>query len=144
MEEQCPSQPEHEPSLQEGDQVQVRVWSCLGAGRGGRPQTSCKLSDFDEPQPPARSVISLNPQDGAVPVKLISNESEAAEAVRNILSGRHLLQEQPGRSSHPQSGYPETLQRSAEQILAGVKRPTAVESAAAAALQFVTDGELRI
>ena len=74
-------------------------------------------------------------------MKLISNETEAAEAVRNILSGRHLLQEQRGRASQQQASYPETLQRSAEQILAGVKRPTAVESAAA--LQFVT-GELGI
>ena len=77
-------------------------------------------------------------------MKLISNETEAAEAVRNILSGRHLLQEQPGRPSQQQHqpGYPESLQRSAEQILAGVRRPTAVQSAAA--VQFVTEGELRL
>ena len=71
-------------------------------------------------------------------MKLISNETEAAEAVRNILSGRHLPQQQ---QQPQQPGYPETLQRSAEQILAGVRRPTAVQSAAAG--QFVS-GELRI
>ena len=117
------------------------VWVLAEEG-GPRPAVSCQTLMNPSPRPLAPSLISLNPQDGALPVKLISNESEAAEAVRNILSGRHLLQEQPGRNSQPQSSSPETLQRSAEQILAGVKRPTAVESAAA--LQFVTDGELRI
>ena len=74
-------------------------------------------------------------------MKLISNESEAAEAVRNILSGRHQPQPQPQQQQQQPPGYPETLQRSAEQILAGVRRPTAVQSAAAG--QFVS-GELRI
>ena len=78
---------------------------------------------------------------------MISNEIEAAEAVRNILSGRHIRQDQMSRASHPpQAGYladPDSLQRSAEQILAGVKRPTAVESTVASAVQFV-NGEQRI
>ena len=140
MEEQCPPQSEHEPSLQEGDQVQVRLWSCLGVGRGGRDHSSCKLSELDAPQAclsVSLSCLSFLPQDGALPVKLISNETEAAEAVRNILSGRHL----PPQQLQQPLGYPDTLQRSAEQILAGVRRPTAVQSAAAG--QFVS-GELRI
>ena len=140
MEEQCPPQSEHEPSLQEGDQVQVRLWSCLGVGRGGRDHSSCKLSELDAPQAClsiSLSFLSFLPQDGALPVKLISNETEAAEAVRNILSRRHL----PPQQLQQPLGYPDTLQRSAEQILAGVRRPTAVQSAAA--VQFVT-GELRI
>ena len=74
-------------------------------------------------------------------MKLISNESEAAEAVRNILSGRHQPQQPQQQPQQQPPGYPETLQRSAEQILAGVRRPTAVQSAAAG--QFVS-GEPRI
>ena len=72
---------------------------------------------------------------------MISNETEAAEAVRNILSGRHPRHDERGRAVA--GGYPQTLQRSAEEILAGVRRPTAVESAVTAVnsvgstLQFI-------
>jgi hypothetical protein len=87
-------------------------------------------------------------------IKLISNEDEAAEAVRNILgsstaeperkrakksSPQHHQQQQHSHHQLPQqqqqlaahlSGQVETmdpLQKCAEEILAGVKRPTAVE-----------------
>ena len=93
-------------------------------------------------------------------IKLISNEDEAAEAVRNILGSstaepdRKRIKKSPLHSSHHQqhahthqlqqhhqqqqqqqqqlarSRQPETmdpLQKCAEEILAGVKRPTAVE-----------------
>jgi hypothetical protein len=86
-------------------------------------------------------------------IKLISNEDEAAEAVRNILgsstaepdrkrakksSPQHHQQQQHSHHQLPQqqqlaahmSGQAETmdpLQKCAEEILAGVKRPTAVE-----------------
>ena len=82
---------------------------------------------------------------------MISNETEAAEAVRNILSGRHPRQNPRvlPPAGPEQSGYPETLQRSAEQILAGVVRPTAVESAVspvtslAQTLQFVPGEQIQ-
>ena len=85
-------------------------------------------------------------------IKLISNEDEAAEAVRNILgsstaepdrkrakksSPQHHQQQQHSHHQQQQqqlaahlSGQTETmdpLQKCAEEILAGVKRPTAVE-----------------
>ena len=88
-------------------------------------------------------------QGGAQPVKLISNETEAAEAVRRILSKTEHSQGtrrppqqhhhhhpvlQPGHHHQPQQPPVVTcttdLQRSAEEILAGVRRPTHVESAA--------------
>ena len=88
-------------------------------------------------------------QGGAQPVKLISNESEAAEAVRRILSktehsqGSRRPPEHHQQQHHPvlQPGHHQPqqppvvscttdLQRSAEEILAGVRRPTHVESAA--------------
>ena len=47
--------------------------------------------------------------------------------MRNILSGRHPRHDERGRAVA--GGDPQTLQRSAEEILAGVRRPTAVESA---------------
>ena len=78
---------------------------------------------------------------------MISNETEAAEAVRNILSGRHPRHDERGRAVG--GGYPQTLQRSAEEILAGVRRPTAVESAVTAVnsvgstLQFIP-GQQRV
>ncbi len=68
-------------------------------------------------------------------IKLISNEDEAAEAVRNILGSStaeperkrpkkaHIQQQLRGRE--PETMDP--LQKCAEEILAGVKRPTAVE-----------------
>jgi hypothetical protein len=85
-------------------------------------------------------------------IKLISNEDEAAEAVRNILgsstaepdrkrakksspqqqqhSHHQLPQQQQQQLAAHLSGQAETmdpLQKCAEEILAGVKRPTAVE-----------------
>ena len=78
-------------------------------------------------------------------VKLISNETEAAEAVRKILSktnkSEQMMRPTPtSQYSHsqppPYQPHPSIqnhqatndLQRAAEEILAGVKRPTAVES----------------
>ena len=86
------------------------------------------------------------------PVKLISNDDEAAEAVRKILGSRPPPKEEPskkrvrvrggsqqgremqgkGRAGELQGGRqgrPGELQRCAEEILAGHGRPTAVEGA---------------
>ena len=82
-------------------------------------------------------------QGGAQPVKLISNETEAAEAVRRILSKTEHSQGSRRPPEHHHHHHPvlqpqqppvvtctTDLQRSAEEILAGVRRPTHVESAA--------------
>ena len=61
-------------------------------------------------------------------IKLISNEDEAAEAVRNILGATNSegdRKRQHCKKHHRPSFDP--LRKSAEEILAGVKRPTAVE-----------------
>ena len=57
--------------------------------------------------------------------KLISNEREAVEAVRRILDKSRAERRPVERSM---VGGDHDLQRSAEQILSGVRRPTGVES----------------
>ena len=90
------------------------------------------------------SLDSLQPGE---PLKLITNEDEASEAVRNILNRTEadLRQQQlskqqqqlakqnkaaANRLNHQQHQQlmPDGLQKSAEEILSGLKRPTAVEA----------------
>ena len=75
------------------------------------------------------------------PLKLISNEDEASEAVRNILNrteadlNRQSAAKQQAKNksgnganrTQQQQLDSDSLQKSAEEILAGLKRPTAVE-----------------
>ena len=76
------------------------------------------------------------------PLKLITNEDEASEAVRNILNrteadlkrqsaAKQQAKNKSGnganRAQEHQQLVSESLQKSAEEILAGLKRPTAVE-----------------
>lgn len=91
------------------------------------------------------SLDSLQPGE---PLKLITNEDEASEAVRNILNRTEadLRQQQLSKQQQQlakqnkaaanrlnqqqqhQQLIPDGLQKSAEDILSGLKRPTAVEA----------------
>ena len=69
-------------------------------------------------------------QNGSL-IKLISTEDEAAEAVRNILGANPDSDRKRNRrpaNPRPNQADADPLRKCAEDILAGVKRPTAVES----------------
>ena len=84
----------------------------------------------------------LSPLQPGEPIKLITNEDEASEAVRNILNRTEADQQRQqakanskqqaknlgGRTIQQAHQDHAALQRTAEQILAGIKRPTAVET----------------